>query len=167
MLTQSRLKQLLHYDPDTGVFTWLANRGRKAKTGGMAGSINTCGHRQIKIGGRAYMAHRLAWLYVHGAWPKDQTDHINGVRDDNRIANLREATQSENNQNVAMYSNNTSGFIGVSWFPATMKWKAQIKVNGGVKHIGYFDMPEAAHAAYLAAKAELHTFNPCVREQSK
>lgn len=164
MLTQSRLKELLHYDPETGVFTWRVNKGGPAKAGGLAGSRNRGGYRIIGIDYRLYQAHRLAWLYIHGEWPKHEIDHINGVRDDNRIDNLRGATHAENHQNRKKSTRNTSGFLGVSWYPATKKWRSRIRTNRKLKSLGLFDTPESAHAAYLSAKAALHTFNPTVRE---
>lgn len=162
MLTQSRLKELLHYCPDTGVFTWQRAR-QGVRVGCVAGGIGGEGYRSIRVDGRNYLAHRLAWLYVYGEWPKDQIDHINGVKDDNRIANLREATNAENNQNLAMRSSNKSGFVGVHWHSRDRKWHANIRINMKRKFLGRFNTPESAHAAYLAAKAELHTFNPTVR----
>lgn len=163
MLTQSRLKTLLNYDPDTGVFTWLGITGRRARTGDLAGTTHREGYRHVQVAGRRYQAHRLAWLYMTGAFPVAGIDHINGIRDDNRMINLREATQSENHQNRAKRSDNKSGFIGVSRDSGRQKWRAYIKIQKRNKHLGYFDSPEAAHAAYLAAKARLHTFNPTVR----
>lgn len=162
MITQSRLKELLHYDPDTGVFTWLVSRQR-IRCGDVAGCIRSDGYRKIGVVGKPYQAHRLAWLYMTGSWPKDGTDHRNGVKDDNRWDNLREATQCENNQNMAIPSTNTSGFMGVSWDAQAGKWKAAIGIAGRVKNIGRFTTPEAAHAAYLSAKAETHTFQPTPR----
>lgn len=163
MLTQMRLKELLLYDPETGVFTWLSKPNRSIRMGDVAGCMAS-GYRQIKIDGRLYRAHRLAWLYVHGKWPADQIDHINGVRDDNRIVNLREATQSQNQQNRTANANNTSGFPGVCWSKQKRKWRSQIKLASRNKYLGIFDTPVAAHAAYLAAKAELHTFQPITRD---
>lgn len=162
MLTQSRLKELLNYDPDTGIFTRRVSASNRVKIGDRAGSVNGMGYRHIYVDGNLYLAHRLAWLYVYGGFPPSGIDHINAVKDDNRIVNLREATQSENNQNRAKQSNNTSGFRGVSWHATAKKWHARIGVGNKLKHIGLFDTPEAAHAAYLAAKAELHKFNPVV-----
>lgn len=161
-LTQSRLKELLHYDPDTGVFTWRTNRSH-IRIGDMAGAAHNRGYWQIQVDGRIYLAHRLAWMYVHGAFPIAGTDHINGVRHDNRIANLREATQAENHQNRSKQSNNNSGFIGVYWDSKRDKWCADIQAGKKRIRLGRFDAPESAHAAYLTAKAKLHTFNPTVR----
>lgn len=164
MITQERLKELLHYDAASGAFTWLIRTSNRIKIGDMAGTIHPRGYRHIRLDGKDYQAHRLAWLYVHGCFPAAGTDHINGVRDDNRIVNLREATHAENGQNRAMRSNNCSGFLGVFWHRKACKWMAQIRFEGKQKYLGLFESPESAHATYLAAKAELHTFNPSVRE---
>lgn len=163
MLTQSRLKTLLNYDQDTGIFTWRVRTCRNVMAGDVAGTTSIQGYRQIRINRRTFAAHRLAWLYVHGIWPADQIDHINGVRDDNRLVNLREATSAQNHQNRKKSANNTSGFTGVSWNCWTRKWQAAICAGGQRSHLGHFDTPESAHTAYLAAKAELHTFNQTVR----
>ena len=163
MPTQERLKELLSYDQNTGVFVWLAQTSSRAKIGDIAGTLMAIGYRLIGIDGKLYRAHRLAWFYMTGDWPVAGMDHINGVKDDNRWDNLREATQAENSQNMAIRSDNTSGYMGVCWDRRKGKWQAQIKVAGRNKHLGYFDMPEAAHAAYLAAKAEIHTFQPIPR----
>ena len=162
MITQSRLKELLHYDPETGVFTWAVRRNG-IRNGGVAGGLDAKGYRKIGVDGRLYLAHRLAWLYVHGVWPQAQMDHRNGVHDDNRISNLREATNAQNSQNRALHANNTSGFPGVTWFWQRRKWMSQITFDGKRKGLGYFDDPEEAHEAYLAAKARLHAFQPTVR----
>lgn len=165
-LTQSRLQELLHYNRETGDFTWLPTRSRTAKAGAVAGTLSTkAGYRYIRVGGKAYLAHRLAFFYMTGAWPVHQMDHYNGIRDDNRWGNLREATNAENQQNQAMHSNNTSGFMGVSWHRQTEKWRAQIKVAGRRKSLGLFTTPESAHAAYLTAKAEHHPFQPHLRSK--
>jgi len=115
-LTQERLKHLLHYNPDTVVFTWLSKPSRRINSGSIAGRIKPKkGYVEIGISGRIYLAHRLAWLYIYGTWPKEQVDHINGIRNDNRIKNLRLATTSQNQWNKKMQKNNTSGIKGVSW----------------------------------------------------
>jgi hypothetical protein len=155
-LTLERLREALDYDPGTGAFAWrIAKRG-----------INKCdpagtvikGYVQIGLDQVFYRAHRLAWLYVYGRWPQGDIDHINGVRGDNRIANLREATHSQNMANRGPQKNNKSGFKGVSQHTQTGKWIAFIKAKSGnskVRNLGSFDTPEEAHRAYRAAASEL------------
>jgi len=157
-LTQEQLQQLLSYDPDTGIFTNLKSRGR-VKIGSVAGSKYSNGYICIAIDSKRYLAHRLIWLYVYGEFPANQIDHINEVKDDNRLVNLRLATNQENNHNISTPNkNNTSGYLGVYWYKPYGKWLAQIKVNGKDKHLGYFDTGEEASKAYLAAKRKLHQF---------
>src|SRR4051812_4396707 len=116
MITAERLRQVLSYDPETGVFLWKEKIARKVVVGRKAGNIGNFGYIYIRIAGKLYYGHRLAWLYVHGVWPEKGIDHRNGVPDDNRIANLRPANQSENNQNMRLPKHNKSGFMGVSFF---------------------------------------------------
>jgi hypothetical protein len=137
---------VLDYDPETGVFT-------RKKNGNSRFSTNSVGYTQIGIDGHNYRGHRLAWLYVYGEWPRDQIDHINGARTDNRITNLRESSQAENCGNVARHRDNKSGFKGV--FPFRKKWAAQICRDGVKKHLGTFETPEAAHAAYSDAATQV------------
>lgn len=160
MITQKRLKELLDYDPGTGIFTWRVGRGGKAKAVSFAGTVSNRGYLQIRIDAKRYYAHRLAWLYFHGEFPSNQLDHINRVRSDNRIANLRPATNSENQQNLSKRRDNTSGVIGVSWHKQRGKWVARIRVNGRYIYLGLYETVEAATAARLLAKAKLHTFQP-------
>jgi hypothetical protein len=163
-MNQTTLKSILHYDPETGNFTWLqCHKNSNKKAGDIAGSIKENGYRTIKVFGRARVAHRLAWFYVHGYFPPESIDHINGVRDDNRISNLRLANHSENNQNRSLGKNNKSGFMGVSSCANGRRWRAVIRKDRRLKHLGYFDSPEVAYAAYLEAKAILHTYNPTQR----
>src|ERR1044071_3707060 len=114
-LTVERVRALLDYTPDNGHLLWRVAPSRGIKVGAHAGCKHWSGYRRISIGGRMYMAHRLAWLHTYGVWPTDQLDHINGARDDNRISNLRECTQAENHQNYGLRDRNSSGFPGVSW----------------------------------------------------
>lgn len=124
-ITATRLRELLHYDPETGLFTWkVARQGTRA--GAFAGALNH-GYLRITIDWRHYPAHRLAWLYMTGEWPADLIDHINLVSDDNRFVNLRQATRAQNMHNSARPRTNTSGVKGVSRYAG--RWKAQIKVN--------------------------------------
>ncbi|PPC95237.1 MAG: Fis family transcriptional regulator [Methylotenera sp.] len=159
MLTQARLKELLHYSPDTGLFTRKSTVGGKL-IGSSAGAHDTSGHLQIKIDSRLYLAHRLAWLFVHGNLPAKQIDHINGIRDDNRFENLREASFKQNMQNQKKpRTTNSTGFLGVSFHKPNSLYRAQICHNKKVLHLGYHRTPEEAHQAYLAAKRNLHEFN--------
>jgi hypothetical protein len=162
MLTQTRLKELLSYDPLTGDFTNLkSGKGRKP-VGAVVGSVSNSGYWSSMVDGKNYQHHRLAWLYVHGAFPPADLDHRDGVRTNNRLANLREATRSENCQNAAKRNDNTSGFTGV--WPVGKRWRAKVAVDGVERHAGYFATKELAQAAYLATKAELHKFQPIPRE---
>jgi hypothetical protein len=160
-LTADRLRELLHYDPETGVFTWRVKR-RCVEAGAAAGSISPSRYRTIMVAGKNYQAHRLAWLYTTGEWPAEDIDHINGVRSDNRIANLRTCTRAQNSQNTCKRSNR-SGARGVWWHARAQKWAAGITVNYKAHHLGLFDDIESASAAYVDAKARFHTFHPEVR----
>lgn len=158
MLAAERLRALLTYNPETGVFTWRERRGGAALVDTPAGNINSNGYRVIAIDYVRYRAHRLAWLYVHGCWPVSRIDHVNRMRDDNRFANLRQATDAENSQNRSLGRNSTSGYLGVSWCSASGRWAARIKVDGRKKRLGFFASPEEASAAYERAKAIYHPF---------
>ena len=143
-LTQKYLRETLHYDPETGVFTWRVPPARNVKNGSVAGCLTSHGYIQIGVKNRLYAAHRLAWLYVYGKWPTNLIDHINGVRSDNRITNLREATSAENQYNILKEKNNTSGVKGVTWSKQHKKWRAQCRVNGKNHRLGLFaDICEA------------------------
>lgn len=154
--TRARLMELFDYDPETGIFV------RKvavcnAKVGRETGSVNTGGHLGFRIDKKMYLAHRLAWLYVHGAWPTGQIDHINGIPTDNRIDNLRDVSRSINSQNLhAARRDNKVGMLGVCWRGSSKKFIAQIQVGGKVRHLGMFKTAEDAHQAYLQAKRQHH-----------
>lgn len=158
-LTAERLRELLSYDPATGEFLRLATPRNASKAGDVAGCV-VDGYRRISVDGRQYQGHRLAWLHAHGRWPADQIDHVNGIRDDNRLCNLREATNAENLQNLTARSNSRSGLLGVSWHARAGKWMGQITHNRKLHYLGLFATAEEAHVAYLEAKAKLHTFQP-------
>ena len=151
-LTVEYLRSILHYSPETGVFTWKVRTSTRVKAGDVAGSLDGHGYLQIKVCSRLYLAHRLAWLYTYGEWPKDQLDHINRNRLDNRIANLREVTNKQNHQNKSKPSNNTSGHTGVSWHKRDSKWQAQIAHNYKRIHLGFFATMEEALSARKAAE---------------
>ena len=115
ILTQERLKEVLNYDPETGVFVWVVKPSKSIKIGNVAGSDHTTGYRHIAINRKIIKSHRLAWLYMTGAFPPDQIDHINRIRNDNRFVNLRAVTRSENQHNSGKRKNNTAGYKGVSY----------------------------------------------------
>jgi hypothetical protein len=148
MLTQAELKSKLIYFPEEGYFIRLP-------LGNVTG-FNRNGYVIIGIKNREYRAHRLAWLYVYGAMPNNFIDHINGDKTDNRIANLREATKSQNGFNVGIKSTNKSGYKNVSWNKEKMKWKVALRVNGKQKHMGYFDDLEFAGMVASESRDKFH-----------
>lgn len=162
MITQAELKKYITYNPETGIFVRLANKLKKFNNPKIAGYKKE-GYIAIKVNGIAYMAHRLAWLYVYGNMPKDQIDHINGIKIDNRISNLRECTNSENHQNRQPYKNTTSKYTGVTWHKKQKKWNARIKINQEIINLGSFSDEIEAYQAYCKAKSKIHTFNPIQR----
>ena len=129
-INQEQLKKLLDYDPETGVFRWKDTLGSRAKAGDVAGTLNGNGYIYIKIRQKPYRAHRLVWLYTHGKFPENHMDHINGLRDDNRIINLRAVTRTENARNQFIPTNNTSGHIGVSWYTEKNRWRVRVQGIG-------------------------------------
>lgn len=158
-LTQERIKEFLNYDQDTGIFTWRIGRGGVC-SGKTSGYLGPGGYVYIKINGKSYLSHRLVWLYVHGYFPENQIDHIDRVKHNNSIANLREASRSCNMRNTDLQDNNTSGVKGVYFHSASGKWKVQVMVNRKSIHLGYYaDKIDAAKARY---SAELeHNFIDC------
>ena len=151
-LTAEYLRSVLHYDQETGIFTWKVSTSNSVKVGDVAGSPNGHGYQLIQLQSRKHKAHRLAWLYIHGSWPKDQLDHVNRIRTDNRIANLREVTHKQNGQNRSKRSDNTSGHTGIYWLKQSSKWRAQIKHNQKQIHLGLFATIEEALSARKAAE---------------
>lgn len=167
-ITSAQIRAILDYNPETGEFRWRFRRDRSAQwnshhSGNIAGSLDQRKYVRIGIGARSFKAHRLAWLYVHGEWPRGEIDHINGVCSDNKIENLRECSHGENHQNRSKHAGNKAGFMGVFRSSTSDKWCAQISVNGKQRHLGVFDTPRLAHEAYLGAKSRLHTFQPSPR----
>lgn len=158
MVTEERLHELLDYDPETGVFTWKVDYGRTAKAGSEAKGSLGSGYRRISIDGRGYAAHRLVILWLLGVELPDGlvTDHVNGIRDDNRAANLRAATPSQNAQNSRLARNNTSGFKGVYWVRKHRKWVAKIQSQGRKECLGHFIEREKAAMAVRTARRHLH-----------
>tara|TARA_R110000850_G_scaffold29148_2_gene80695 strand:+ start:473 stop:973 length:501 start_codon:yes stop_codon:yes gene_type:complete len=155
MITLGRLKELLDYNECTGVFTWKISPAGNTKKNSIAGCDNGHGYIRIRIDGGRFRAHRLAWLYITGCHPTEQIDHINGNRSDNRIKNLREVSQLNNNRNRGINSNNTSGFTGVTFDKSTGKWIAQIEVKGFNHLIGRFINKSDAVKARVEKEIEL------------
>jgi hypothetical protein len=150
-ITQGELKEVLHYDADSGSFTWLKAINNRIKVGGIAGCLDRYGYMRIQVLGKVYQAHRLAFLYQEGKFPLEEVDHINHKKDDNRWSNIRHATRVENSKNRGLQLNNKSGFNGVSWEKARNKWKVKIKINGKSKHLGRFtDIKEAIACRKMA-----------------
>ena len=132
-LTQNELKKHLHYNPETGIFTWKLSARRPVCIGDVAGCYDKRAYIVIRIENVLYLAHRLAWLYMEGYHPENQIDHKNGNKHDNRWKNLREATQTCNSQNTKILKNNTSGFPGVSWSEKRHKWKCKSRNTRGLR----------------------------------
>jgi len=156
MLTHEKLKRVLRYEPGTGKFVWLEQIGR-SKVGEVAGSRQSSGYWQIWIDGESFLAHRLALFYIYGCWPSHDVDHVNGIRLDNRAANLREVDRGQNMQNQRRArKDSATGFLGV--VPNRKRFSAQIRKDKKTTCLGTYDTPEQAHEAYLAAKRRIHEF---------
>jgi hypothetical protein len=154
-LTHERLLSLVHYNPKTGVFTRLVSTAPRAMAGSIfAGSLDSKGYMRFRIDGKVYSAHRVAWFYMTGAWPIGEIDHKNLKRDENWWDNLRLADSQSNKWNRGAYVNNQSGFKGVSYRSANRNWISRIRINEKEVHLGVFQSPEAAHAAYIAKAKE-------------
>jgi HNH endonuclease/AP2 domain len=152
-ITRARLRELLDYNKETGEFRWRKRMNHSAKAGDVAGTLHPDGYRMIRIKGRDYRAHHLAWLYTVGRWCSRLIDHRDGDPSNNRWNNLRRATASQNGANARRRSNNSSGFKGVSRHRS--RWRASIRKNRRTHHLGIFSTPEAAHAAYVAGARRL------------
>ena len=158
ILTQAKIKELLHYDQDTGEFTWIVKRSGARKCR-QAGNISNRGYRMIGINGTLYSAARLAFLYMTGDFPDNQVDHVSHVREDNRWSNLREATQQENSHNLPKFTTNTSGYTGVSWHKRINRWISRIRVDGNDIHLGNFTKLHDAIEARKQANVK-YEFHP-------
>ena len=155
-LTAEYVRSILDYNPETGVFTWKGGR-RRAKKGDIAGTITSSGYRNIKVDGRNYCAHRLAWLHYYGECPKGPLDHKDRNRANNTISNLRECAPGEIQQNSTR-SLGSSKYQGVYWNKRANKWHAQISVNKKIIYLGVFDDELEAANAYREAKEKYHPF---------
>lgn len=155
MITPEQLKRQLSYDPETGVFHWAVNKYR-VRAGDVAGRP-VFGYICIKVNQKSYPAHRLAWLYMTGAWPENQIDHRDRDRTNNRWSNLRAATNKQNHENLPMVKTNTSGVRGVRWDKDRNRWFAYITHNQKMKNLGRYETKEEAIKARLKAEDELFT----------
>ena len=161
MITQERVRELFHYEEDTGNLVRIktVSRSPRSKVGQRAGAKASHGYLATMVDGTHYLNHRLIWLYVHGKFPEEQLDHIDQDRLNNRLSNLRAVTHQENNKNRRRQSNNTSGLCGVHLTKNTGKWEAHIKANGKKKHLGHFsDFFEACCARKSAENK--YNFHP-------
>lgn len=147
------IKENLLYDFETG-YLWWNKHGFGRQFDKPAGCLNKVGYIQVRVKSVAYAAHRVAWFLFYGMWPKDQIDHINNVRDDNRIVNLREATSTENHGNMKVRKGGTSKYKGVCWHKQLCKWNVRIMLNYKQIHLGCYDNEEEAALAYNKAALE-------------
>lgn len=156
MIDLESARQTFSYDLETGQVRWKARTGQRSKVGALVGSEHD-GYLRVKLAGRLYMLHRLAWFIHTGEWPKHEIDHINGDRRDNRITNLRDVPKRVNQQNQhKARASSTTGLLGVSKCKHRDGFLAQIRVDRQTKSIGFFATAEQAHAAYLVAKRKWH-----------
>lgn len=162
-LSAEELRATLRYEPDTGLFYWLRGGRWNRLAGKIAGTIRVDGYVRINIGGQGYWAHRLAWLYMTGEWPKDQIDHKNCNPNDNRWSNLRAATGRQNRGNKGVQSNSLTGVKGVHYYKSRDQWVAYVGTRGALKRLGYFNTLEEAKAA--RSKAAKQYFGDFSRDE--
>ena len=156
-VTAESVRGLFAYDALSGVVVWRINPSYNVRAGSVAGTKNGKGYRQICVGGKIYLAHRLIWLFVHGAWPNADIDHINGTRDDNRLVNLRDVSRSVNLQNQTIPGNTKTGVIGVTCAAGGYVARIKPSKDAKFKYLGYFKTKEDARNAYLEAKRKFHS----------
>lgn len=157
-ITHEELLERVNYNPDTGIFTWKTCYTKTNKPGNQLGSYDKHGYLTVRFYKKSYKLHRLAWLYVYGKFPDNDIDHINGIRDDNRICNLRDIPRKINlqNQKKAATHNKSTGLIGAYFCKRRNKYYAKIQLNGKGIHLGMYKTAIDAHLAYVKAKRELH-----------
>lgn len=146
MITQARLKELITYDSDTGFMIWVKDYGNR-KEGTRAGSISRKGYMSLRIDKKLYFVHRLIWLFVHGTFPSEFIDHIDGNKSNNRLVNLRAVSRRENSQNLSQHRGGKKP--GCYYNRSRKKWEAQISINNKKIHLGMYLSEQEAHAAYV------------------
>ena len=156
MITYKELIDILDYNPDSGIFTWKTTRSSRAIKGSMAGTLTADGYISININRNIYRAHRLAWLYCFQEWPTNFLDHINGIKHDNSLNNLREVTKAENSYNIKGHKDSTTKVKGVYFNKLNNNYRAQIRYNGKTLSLGSFKTVEEASTAYINKAIELH-----------
>lgn len=161
ILTAARLREVLHYNPETGAFTWRFAYCRKIKAGAKAGTTGKNGYVEIRVDGGKYRAHRLAVLYMTGNWPVDGVDHANRVNSDNRYTNLRQCTRSQNNSNRRVIRETATGVKGVSP-DGSGKYRARVASNGARRLVGVFETVDEAGDAYRTAATKVHGEFACL-----
>jgi hypothetical protein len=158
MITQAELKEIFDYVDGNLVYRYSPRKNKK--TGDIAGSIDSKGYLIVSVKGSRYKAHRLIWLWHYGEFPKHDIDHINGIRNDNHIENLRDVSRSVNMQNQKKGNvDNKSGLLGVHWNKDRDKWNSIIYINGKRKYLGLFNCKNKAYEAYIKAKRQFHEGN--------
>jgi hypothetical protein len=160
-LTAEQVREVLDYDPETGALRWKERSDMRSQWNGRyagkpAGGIRPDGYLTVCVNYRHMLAHRVAWLHFYGEYPPEHLDHINQCKTDNRIANLREATRSQNQRNRGAARNNALGIKGVHWVKERDKYCAQIQVEGKNRNLGHYETAEEAYAVYCRAAEKLH-----------
>lgn len=162
------LHQCFTYNPESGVLTWKVRPRdhfasewswtvfNKTWAGNETGTPSKHGYLKVCLNGKTLLAHHIVWCLCTGDWSTTELDHIDGVPQNNRIENLRQATDSQQAINRGKPKNNTSGFKGVYWHQPANRWYAQITKEGKTKHLGFFDNPEQAHLVRLVAAEQIH-----------
>jgi len=156
VIDQETVKKLFHYDAESGMLIWRFGNGRNVKPWQEVTAKNGNGYYTAKIHGKSYLAHRLAWLYVHGSFPNKYIDHKNRIRNDNRLCNLRDVNTTDNAQNISLPNHNKSGYIGVSWIKSHNCWTVYVKVNKKNKWLGYYKNLDDAVAARKAGEKQYY-----------
>lgn len=154
-MTNDYIRKILDYDKETGIFKWKIYKPGGPKIGDRAGVISAEGYNCIKIDGKSYKAHRLAWLYVYGTFPKNLIDHIDRDRKNNKIDNLREVSYSENSQNQGFYRERRKMHIGV-YLLKNGKYRSRITINKKTINLGCYDTEQEAIDSYMKAKNDYH-----------